>query len=557
MKRAFLCGLQACLIALAAVFPAELPAAKARKWLESVSISGESSVVIGGTVTLTATAKYSDGTTAKLSGAEWSSNKTSVATVSGGAVSGKTKGKAVITASFTYGMITKSATKTITVDRELLYLDVTGASTVAWGDMIKWSCKAKFKDGGLETVKPTWKSTDTAVATVSPNGVVTGKKGGKATISATYTYNGVTRNAAGSITVVRKFKSMTVTGKSTVAAGEKITLKAVVEFNDGSKEAVAAEWSSSRSSVATVSKAGQVTGKKDGTATIKAKTTVDGTERSATRKVTVSKKLKSITVIISPSDTVSIGKTATLKVNAKYTDGSNAMVTPTWSNANKGIAAVSASGVVTGKKRGAAKITAKYSSGGVTCSSTISIKVRNPVQKLELKVTNTMIAAGKRTDIRAVATYADGSTKDVTRQCGWQSGGLKRYFYSDGSCLVGGGKVGTYKIKATYSYDGGTFFATKKITVKTEKKLKDLKLKPTTMTLKAGETRTIDVWAYYSGSEKRKVIADGCKSADPDIASVSAAGKVTAKKKGSTTITVMYTEGGVSKKRRICKITVK
>ena len=38
----------------------------------------------------------------------------------------------------------------ITVDRELLYLDVTGASTVAWGDMIKWSCKAKFKDGYTE-----------------------------------------------------------------------------------------------------------------------------------------------------------------------------------------------------------------------------------------------------------------------------------------------------------------------------------------------------------------------------------------------------------------------
>ena len=106
-----------------------------------------------------------------------------------------------------------------------------------------------------------WGTSNGNVATVNSNGVVTGVGGGTARISATRTI-GFAR--------MRRYKDVTVydpvlSGASSVAAGStaKITLSCKVS---GSWN-----WSSSNTSVATVSSSGVVTGKGVGTATITAR----------------------------------------------------------------------------------------------------------------------------------------------------------------------------------------------------------------------------------------------------------------------------------------------
>ncbi|MBU4228146.1 caspase family protein [bacterium] len=73
---------------------------------------------------------------------------------------------------------------------------------------------------------------------------------------------------------------------------------------------------------------------------------------------------------------------------------------------------------------------------------------------------------------------------------------------------------------------------------------------PSTINLTTGESQTFDsVTAYYSNSSSANVNLTACNysSSDPGCATVSNNGTVTAVSDGSATITISYTEGGVTK----------
>ena len=115
-----------------------------------------------------------------------------------------------------------------------------------------------------------------------------------------------------------------------------------------------ATWSSSNAAVVAV-KAGKVTAKKVGKATVKAK---QGTRtfifKVAVKKVTISKK----------SATLQVGKTLTLKLNGDTIASAK--------SSNAAVASVTKAGKVTAKKAGKATITLKSKQGGkYTCSVTV------------------------------------------------------------------------------------------------------------------------------------------------------------------------------------------
>lgn len=175
----------------------------------------------------------------------------------------------------------------------------------------------------------TWTTSDEKVATVA-NGVVSAKKAGTATITATA--NGKT--ATCKVTVVSLDKK-----KVTLGVGEKVTLKV-----SGTKNV---SWSSS-SKNATVSK-GKVTAKKKGKATITAK--AEGVELKCT--VTVKAAPKKLILKSKKKVTVKKGKSTKIKVSLpKNTAG-----TLQYKSSKKSVAAVDTKGVVKGKKKGTAKIT--------------------------------------------------------------------------------------------------------------------------------------------------------------------------------------------------------
>ena len=80
--------------------------------------------------------------------------------------------------------------------------------------------------------------------------------------------------------------------------------------------------------------------------------------------------------------------------------------------------------------------------------------------------------------------------------------------------------------------------------------LSGISISPTTINLAVGESQTFDsVTAYYSDSSSANLYLSACNynSGNPDCATVSNSGTVTAVSDGFTTITISYSEGGVTK----------
>jgi uncharacterized protein YjdB len=160
--------------------------------LTGVSVSPRpTSVVVGSTRQLTATATYSDGSTANVTtDASWASNATTTATVTvhGGLVSGVAAGTARVTASL--GGKSASSDVTVTpVAPTLQSIALTpDPATVSSGATLQLTVTGTYSDTSTAnvTADATFVTSDAAVATVtSPGGLVTGRAAGTTTITAT------------------------------------------------------------------------------------------------------------------------------------------------------------------------------------------------------------------------------------------------------------------------------------------------------------------------------------------------------------------------------------
>ena len=193
----------------------------------------------------------------------WTSSDTKVATVKAGVVTAVKPGTAVITA--TANGVSQSCK--VTVVAPTLSIDVASKSVYPTQSFTIKATVAGASQG------VTWKSNNTSVAVVSTTGVVTAKKVGKATITATA--NGVSKSCT--VIVIKPTVSLDKTTLDLYVDGT-YTLKATVA---GASKAVT--WKSDNTSVAVVSTTGVVTAKGVGTAIITA--SANGVEATCTVKV--------------------------------------------------------------------------------------------------------------------------------------------------------------------------------------------------------------------------------------------------------------------------------
>ncbi len=267
----------------------------------------------------------------------WSSSNSSIASVSAaGKVTAKKAGSVTIRAKSKGA----EASCTIKVNKTTIALNHTKLSmengTTA-------SLTATTSNGS--PVK--WKSQKSSIASVSKEGLVTAKKPGKTTITASADGSTITCDVT-----VRK---PTITLSPT-----RITLyrKGTKRLDFQSSSSVPPAWKSNRRSVATIDETGLVTAVKHGTALITV--TIDGV--SKTCEVIV----KQPTVTLSQTE-VSIPKGKTLALTAKVSSGN----LPVWSSSNTSVATVSQKGVVTAHQPGKAYIYA--TEDGIKSRCTVKI----------------------------------------------------------------------------------------------------------------------------------------------------------------------------------------
>ena len=385
----------------------------------------------------------------------------------------------------------------------------------------------------------TWKSGNPGVAAVNNNGKVTAAAKGTAVIKAAAN-DGSGVFAECKITVRQPVTSLTLNKTSlTVNKGATSTLSATAGPSDANNKTV--KWTTSDSSVATVSSAGEVKGVKRGTATITA-TAADGSGKKATCSVTVKQPVTSLT-LNKTALTLNNGKTATLTATVGPSNANNKTVK--WTTSNSAVATVSSTGVVKGLKRGTATITATAADGSGK-KAACKVTVTKLVTSLTLNKTVLPLQPKKTEKLTATVSPSDADNKTVK----WTTSNSAVATVNSNGKVTAKGK-GTAIIKATAA-DGSGENATCTVTVVTPKKsVSSVTLKKTSLTMQVGKTEILKVTVKPTNADIRNVI---WTSSNTKVATVDSKGKVKAIGKGTATITATAADG--SGKNAACKVTV-
>jgi len=338
------------------------------------------SLTAGQTTQASATLRDASGNVLTGRSITWSSSNAAVATVSStGVVTSVAAGSAQIVA--TSEGQTGAATLTVNAPAPAPVASVAVAlssGSLTIGQTTQATATMRDASGNVLSGRSvSWTSSAPSVATVNSSGVVTAVAAGTAQIvatsegqsgNATITVNAPAPAPVASVTVALSSGSLTI-GQTT---------QATATMRDASGNVLSGRsvtWTSSNTSVATVSSAGLVTSVAAGSAQITA--TSEGRSGSAALTVNAPAPapVASVTVSLSSS---SLTAGLTTQATATLRDAAGNILTGraiTWSSSNTGVAAVTSAGVVTAVAAGTAQITATSEGRSGSASMSVSAPV--------------------------------------------------------------------------------------------------------------------------------------------------------------------------------------
>jgi uncharacterized protein YjdB len=285
-----------------------------------------------------------------------------------------------------------------------------------------------------------WSSSNSAVATVSDGGVITGVAPGQVSITAT---SGGQSGSASLAVVPAPVATIVVSAPSTTLVVDR-TVQAAVQLRDERGNALTGRvvtWSSSAPAVATVSDAGVVTGVSSGTVTITA--TSEG--RSGTLSLAVVPPPVATVSVSLRQPTLPLGSTTTATAVMRNDRGVELPGRAvSWSSANPAVATVSLTGTVTAVSTGTAVISA--TSEGQSGSATVTV-IRPPVAAVTVSLAPTSVLPGQSVQATAQAVDAAGAPLPG-REISWSSSNNAVASVSS-TGLVTALSVGTTNIVAT------------------------------------------------------------------------------------------------------------
>ena len=499
------------------------------------------SVAKGQTERLVAMATYSDNSSSDVTNSvTWRALDMNVATVTAeGLLTGIEIGNTTVTA-FKNG-ITSNLVNVEVTEAVITGISVTPSLvSVAKGQTQLLEAIATYSDNSSSNISDsvTWKSMDTSITTVTPEGLLTGVKIGGTTVTAFK--NGVTSNTVNVTVTEAVITDISVTPSNvTVAKGQTQPLVAIASYSDGTSSDVtqSVTWVSTTPEIATVTPVGLLTGVDLGSTNV---TVFKHGVTSNTVNITVTEAV--ITEInVTPSViNLAKGQIQSLTAMAIYSDGSSSNVSDfvSWIPIDTAIATVSSTGLVTGIEVGSTTITAfKH---GVT-SNTVNVTVTAAVIT-DIKVTpsSVNIAKGETQLLTAMATYSDGRLSDISNFATWISvAPMTATVTSTG--LLTGVDLGSTSVTA---FKHGITSNTVNITV-TEAVITEINVTPSVVNVAKGQAQALTAMAIYSdGTSSNLSNSVTWASAQMATATVTSSGLVTGVELGTTTVTAF--KNGVS-----------
>ena len=471
---------------------------------------------VGASQTITVTARDRSGNAIPGVPVTWTSSDPTIADVSGSGttavVTARAPGSATIRAR-TGDLLLEISVGVLAVRRITI---APQAVSVIAGGQLPLNATVDAEAGALLDLR--WLSDNPSVASVSTQGIVTGVAPGNTIIRV---------NAVGDVRVTTTAQ-VTVTSAGTIAitpstlamgTGAQRTLVASVNLEPGLSTALT--WRSQNNAVATVSASGVVTGVSVGSTIITAVSVADTTRRG-TAAVTIEPVVRDLD--ISPAAAmIFTGDTRQLDVNFTADPGASQAVI--WRSSNAAVAAVSASGAVSGVSAGTAIITALAASD--TTKRATSLFTVRYAAAVSVSPSAATLGVGGTRAIVATVTTENGATRAVT----WRTTNASVATVS-ATGVVTALAVGTADITAVAVADT-TRRASSTITVAPI--VRSVSVTPGSSSMLAGQTVQL-VPTVVADAPLTSAVS--YRSTNSAVASVSAAGLVTAVTVGSTSIVV-------------------
>jgi uncharacterized protein YjdB len=299
-----------------------------------------------------------------------------------------------------------------------------------------------------------------------------------------------------------------------------------------------ATWTSSDSTIATVSSAGVVTGVAPGTAKI----TATSSGVSGSTDVTVTPATLQSIAVTPANPSIAKGTTQQFTATGTYSDNSTQDLTTqvTWASSTTSVATISSGGLATGAGLGTTTVSAAQ--GGITGSTGLTVTAAT-LQSIAVTPTNPSIAKGTTQQFAATGTYSDMSTQDLTTQVTWASDTTGVATISSGG-LATAVAVGTANISAAL---GGVTGST--VLTVTQATLQSITVTPANPSIAKGTMKQFTATGTYSDMSTQDLTTQAAWASDtPGVAAVSNAagsqGLATAVTVGAATISA--TLGSIS-----------
>ena len=468
-------------------------------------------------VKLTATVIPDDATNRTII---WASSNNGVAAVDGyGTVIAYSVGETIVTAVSTDGsnVVAECHITVVPTPVESITIEANGSTTLKALQMVQLTATITPETATDKSVL--WSSSNSEIASVDENGLVTAKQVGMATISAKSGSKEVTL----SITVIPTIAEAITLNRTTAALKVSGTIQLSASFTPETTTDKAVTWISSNEAIATVNSGGLVTAQALGECEITA-TTADGSNKSASCHITVgAAPAESVSIEYNGSSSLHVGQTAQLSAIVLPEDATDKSVT--WQVQNAEVLSVSPEGLLKAVGLGEAWVSAT-TSNGKAAYMTFNV-IPTPVRSIVLNPDAVSLKANEIVKLTATVIPDDATNRTII----WASS-------NNGVAAVDGyGTVIAYSVGETIvtavSTDGSNVVAECHITV-VPTPVESITIEANgSTTLKALQMVQLTATITPETATDKSVL---WSSSNSEIASVDENGLVTAKQVGMATI---------------------